>query len=56
VQVPWKEVRGSTWRLIDALSNASYDRDGDEMAASGLYVELQPWGYCFFQYRSAGKG
>jgi hypothetical protein len=48
VQAPWEEVRGATWRLIDALSDASYDRDGDEMAASGLYVELQPWGYCFF--------
>ena len=43
VQVPWEEVRGETWRLIDALTDASYDRDGDEMAASGLYVELEPW-------------
>lgn len=50
VQVPWKEVRGETWRLIDALSDESYDRDGDEMAASGLFVELQPWSYCFLQF------
>ena len=40
--------RGENWRLTDALSDASYDRDGSEMAASGLYVELQPWTYCFF--------
>ena len=48
VQVPWKEVRGATWRLTDALSDFSCDRDGDEMAAAGLYVELEPWGYYFF--------
>ena len=56
VQVPWEELRGATWRLTDALSNASYDRDGDEIAASGLYVELGPWSYHFFQYRRASKG
>jgi hypothetical protein len=41
--------------LIDALSDASYDRDANEMAASGLYVELQPWSYCFFQCHLAGQ-
>jgi len=56
VQVPWEEVRREKWLLIDALSDASYGRDGNEMAASGLYVELQPWSYCFFQYHLAGQG
>jgi hypothetical protein len=51
VHVPWEAVRGETWRLIDALSDASYDRDWDEMTASGLYVELGPWNYCFFECR-----
>jgi hypothetical protein len=55
VRVPWEEVRGEAWHLIDALSDASYDRDGNEMLASGLYVELQPWKCCFFQYRLAGQ-
>lgn len=56
VHVPWEEVRGKIWHLIDALSDASYDRDGDEMAASGLYVDLEPWSYSFFQYQLAGQG
>jgi Alpha amylase, catalytic domain len=56
VQVPWEEVRGATWCLIDALADTSYDRDGDEMAISGLYVELKSWSYCFYQFRRAGKG
>jgi hypothetical protein len=50
VRVPWQEVRTETWHLIDVLSNQGYERDGNEMADSGLYVELQPWSYSFFQY------
>jgi hypothetical protein len=56
VQVPWSEVRGQIWRLADDLSNATYDRDGDEMLSPGLYVELESWGYNFFQCIRAGKG
>jgi hypothetical protein len=55
VQVPLKDVRGETWRLIDALSDVSYDRDANEMAASGLYVELGPWNYHLFECRHATK-
>ncbi len=53
VQVPWQQVKGKSWHLIDVLADKSYDRDGDEMATSGLYLELQPWSYCFFQYHQA---
>ena len=49
IQIPWEEVRGKTWRLIDVLSDATYDRDGDEMLSPGLYVELGPWNFSFFQ-------
>jgi glycosidase len=55
VRVPWEEVRGGAWRLIDALSGVSYDRNSDEMAASGLYVELGPWSYHFFDCRCTSK-
>jgi len=48
VKVPWDELRGKTWRLTDALSGDSYDRSGDEMRDSGLYVDLGPWRcHCF---------
>jgi glycosidase len=49
VQIPWGDVRGETWRLSDAFSSATYDRDGNEMLAPGLYVELGPWNCNFFQ-------
>ena len=53
VQVPWEEVRGVTWRLTDVFSDSSCDGDGDEVAASGLYMELGPGSYRFFQYLRA---
>jgi len=49
IQIPWGDVRGEAWRLSDVLSGATYDRDGDEMLAPGLYVELGPWHCSFFQ-------
>ncbi len=54
VQVPWSDLRGKTWRLNDALSDASYERNGDEIAGPGLYVELGPWHYNLFQCRVTG--
>jgi hypothetical protein len=36
--------------LVDALSGTTYERDGSEMASSGLYVELGPWTYHFLQF------
>jgi hypothetical protein len=48
VQVRWPMIRSKTWKLIDVLSNVTYERNGDEMFSPGLYLELGPWGYnCF---------
>jgi Alpha amylase, catalytic domain len=54
VQVPWEDLRGQTWRLRDALSDASYERNGDEMVAPGLYVEMGPWEGNVFQSSRTG--
>ena len=51
VQVPWSDIRGENLRLTDAFSGATYDRAGDEMQGAGLYVELAPWKFHFFQCR-----
>ncbi len=48
VHVPWDELRGETWRLIDVLSGETFDRSGSEMRDSGLYVDLGPWKCHFF--------
>ncbi len=49
VHVPWNELRGRNWRLADVLLGETYDRNGDEMRDSGLYVDLAPWKCYFFQ-------
>ena len=54
IQIPWDDLRGGNWRLADRLSGATYDRNGDELASSGLYVELGPWDYNCFLCRCAG--
>jgi hypothetical protein len=53
VQVPWGELRGATWHLTDAFSGWSCDRDGEEMVTTGLYVELEAWGFYFFEVRKS---
>ncbi len=52
VQMSWDELRGKTWRLVDALSDATYDRNGDEIRDPGLYVDLRPWNCYFFRLQS----
>ena len=49
VQMRWDDAAGAKWHLIDVLSDATYERDGDEMVSPGLYVELGPWNFHLFQ-------
>jgi hypothetical protein len=45
VQLPWDDIRGRKWTLDDAAAGTTFERDGTDMAAQGLYVELPAWGY-----------
>ncbi|HZM34766.1 MAG TPA: alpha-amylase family glycosyl hydrolase [Burkholderiales bacterium] len=49
VAPPWPDVAGRRWRLRDQLSDAAYERDGAELAARGLYLDLPAWGYHAFE-------
>ncbi len=49
VRIPWGDASEHTWHLSDLLTEAIYERDGREMMLPGLYVELGPWNYHFFQ-------
>ena len=51
VHIPWEDVGGEAWRLKDSISGTTYERDGTEMHGAGLYVELGPWNYSFFQLK-----
>jgi hypothetical protein len=43
------DLRGRSFRLDDLMGPASYARDGDDLAAHGLYLDLPPWGYYVFR-------
>jgi hypothetical protein len=49
VHLPWQDdLRGAAWTLSDALTDQSFERDGDELADKGMYVGLDPWASYLF--------
>jgi len=43
------ELRGKRLLLRDLLSAAQYEREGDEFASRGLYLDMAAWGYLLFE-------
>ena len=43
VRLPWSGLRGQTCELAELLDTATFERSGDELIDSGLYVGLDPW-------------
>jgi Alpha amylase, catalytic domain len=43
VPLPWPDLPGRSWRLTDILGQDVFERDGDELASTGLFVALNPW-------------
>jgi len=53
IHLPWDDLGGRAWRLEDQLSGDIFDRDGDELAGEGLFVQLPPWGFHVLTWTSA---
>ena len=49
IKVAFDELRDKQWRMTDVLSSDIYNRDGNQLLSSGLYVDLQPWKYHFLR-------
>jgi hypothetical protein len=43
VPLGWSDLGGRPWKLVDLLDGTIFDRHGDELSGSGLFVDLQPW-------------
>ena len=43
LRIPFSTLEQHTWRLQDQLSNAVYDRNGNDMVSAGLYLDEGPW-------------
>jgi hypothetical protein len=49
VRLVFPELREKQWRLEDQLSDAKYERDGNDLESRGLYLDVGPWGYHAFK-------
>ncbi len=52
VRLPFAEIRGKQVRLQDLFSPATYEHDGGELLDSGLYLDLEPWGFNVFDVKA----
>jgi hypothetical protein len=52
VNLPWGDLSGQRIRLRDLMSLTIYERDGDDLAGHGLYLDLPAWGYNVFEVTS----
>jgi hypothetical protein len=43
VHLPLPDIAGKKWRLEDQLNGRSYDWNGDDLQARGLYAAQAPW-------------
>lgn len=51
VPLGWPDLRGRRIRLRDRWTGACYERDGDELAARGLYLDVAAWQLHVFDVR-----
>jgi hypothetical protein len=43
LKLPFGDLAGGRFRLVDQMGVINYDREGDELASKGLYLDLAPW-------------
>ncbi len=51
VDLPLSGLSGSRFLLVDLMGPSRYERDGNDLAARGLYLDMPEWGYHVFQIR-----
>jgi hypothetical protein len=52
VRLPFGNLADGRWQLNDLLGEASYERDGGELQAAGLYLDIPAWGYHVFELKA----
>jgi len=48
-RLPVRNLNGRTLRFKDLMSGEVYDRNGDDLCAAGLYLDLPAWGHHVFE-------
>jgi glycosidase len=52
IHLPWDNLAGRTWKLIDMMAADVFQREGDEMHQSGLFVDLPAWSFHFLHFNT----
>jgi hypothetical protein len=52
IPLAWPDLPGRSCLLTDVLQETRFDRDGDELADPGLFVDLAPWQFHVLALRS----
>ena len=55
IHLPWNNLARTTWQLTDLINGDEFQRDGDEMRLSGLYVDLPAWRFHFLSFTTDQK-
>ena len=55
VRLPFADLGHKKWQLLDQLHPASYDWNGDDLAARGLYLDMAPWQASAFALSDLGS-
>ena len=51
VRLPFADLRDGQWRLRDLLTEAQYDRDGNDLESRGFYLDVPAWRYHAFNLK-----
>ena len=51
LNLQFSDLFGAQWKLKDLMCEASYDRNGNDLHDSGLYLDMQPWQYHVFEMK-----
>ena len=54
VTIDLPAIAGATFELRDLTGEARYERKGDGLCTSGLYLDMPPWGYHVFEMARIG--
>jgi len=52
IPLGWADLPGRGWNLTDLLEDTVFERDGDELAGPGLFVDLAPWQFHLLTLRA----
>jgi hypothetical protein len=48
VRLPFEDLRGRSVRFTDLMGPADYEREGNNVASRGLYLDVAPWSFHVF--------